>query len=107
MIAPTLEYYRIICDKIKKLHIIILISVGRMFLSLLRIPIDFDNLVGWLCFTSHRQRGHLETAPPFTVERVNTFYINRIYANNINLKAFLWHVKRHEFCFVDIKGEFV
>ena len=24
-------------------------------------------LVSWLCFTSHRQRGHLETAPPFTV----------------------------------------
>ena len=24
-------------------------------------------LVGWLCFTSHRQLGHLETAPPFTV----------------------------------------
>ena len=24
-------------------------------------------LVGWLCFTSHQQRGHLETAPPFTV----------------------------------------
>ena len=24
-------------------------------------------LVGWLCFTSHRQRSHLETAPPFTV----------------------------------------
>ena len=23
--------------------------------------------VGWLCFTSHRQRGHLETVPPFTV----------------------------------------
>ena len=23
--------------------------------------------IGWLCFTSHRQRGHLETAPPFTV----------------------------------------
>ena len=22
---------------------------------------------GWLCFTSHRQRGHLETAPIFTV----------------------------------------
>ena len=22
---------------------------------------------GWLCFTSHRQRGHLETAHPFTV----------------------------------------
>ena len=21
----------------------------------------------WLCLTSHRQRGHLETAPPFTV----------------------------------------
>ena len=24
-------------------------------------------MVGWLCFKSHRQRGHLETAPPFTV----------------------------------------
>ena len=24
-------------------------------------------MVGWLCFTSHRQRGHLVTAPPFTV----------------------------------------
>ena len=24
-------------------------------------------MVGWLCFTSHRQQGHLETAPPFTV----------------------------------------
>ena len=23
--------------------------------------------VRWLCLTSHRQRGHLETAPPFTV----------------------------------------
>ena len=22
---------------------------------------------GWLCLTSHRQRGHYETAPPFTV----------------------------------------
>ena len=24
-------------------------------------------MVGWLSLTSHRQRGHLETAPPFTV----------------------------------------
>ena len=24
-------------------------------------------IYGWLCLTSHRQRGHLETAPPFTV----------------------------------------
>ena len=24
-------------------------------------------LVGWLCLTSHRLRGHLESAPPFTV----------------------------------------
>ena len=23
--------------------------------------------VGWLCFASHQQRGHLETAPQFTV----------------------------------------
>ena len=24
-------------------------------------------LVGWLCLASDRKRGHLETAPPFTV----------------------------------------
>ena len=24
-------------------------------------------MIGWLCFTSHRQRGNLEMAPPFTV----------------------------------------
>ena len=31
-------------------------------------PSDVNVLyVGWLCLTSHRQRGHLETAPPFTV----------------------------------------
>ena len=29
--------------------------------------IAFSRLVGWLCFMCHRQRGHLETAPPFTV----------------------------------------
>ena len=28
---------------------------------------ELQMLVGWLCLTSHRQRGHLETAPPFTV----------------------------------------
>ena len=31
----------------------------------------YVNIVGWfvgnLCLTSHRQRGHYETAPPFTV----------------------------------------
>ena len=27
----------------------------------------FGYFVGYLCFTSHRQRGQLETAPPFTV----------------------------------------
>ena len=30
---------------------------------------QFIDMVGWLCLTSHRQRGHLETAPPFTVPR--------------------------------------
>ena len=29
--------------------------------------INPNKYVGWLCLTSHRQRGHLETAPPFTV----------------------------------------
>ena len=28
---------------------------------------NIEKLVGWLCLTSHRQRGRLETAPPFTV----------------------------------------
>ena len=31
------------------------------------LTIWYRLLIGWLCFTSHRQRGHLETAPPFTV----------------------------------------
>ena len=26
-----------------------------------------NEVIGWLYLTSHRQRGHLETAPPFTV----------------------------------------
>ena len=26
-----------------------------------------DTVFSWLCLTSHRQLGHLETAPPFTV----------------------------------------
>ena len=38
------------------------IEVGRLF---------YSSYIGWsvglLCFTSHRQRGHLETEPPFTV----------------------------------------
>ena len=29
-------------------------------------------VVGWLCLTSHRQRGHLETAPPFTVPTLSS-----------------------------------
>ena len=36
-------------------------------------------LIGWLCFTSHRQRGYLEMAPPFTVpcERREARFLNR------------------------------
>ena len=30
-------------------------------------PKAFHHLIGRLCFTSHRQRGHLGTAPPFTL----------------------------------------
>ena len=30
-------------------------------------PKIFSRLVGWLCFTSHRQLGLLEMAPPFTL----------------------------------------
>ena len=43
----------------------IVIRQGR-FKTLLKGQI-FGWLVGWLCLMSHRQRGHLETAPPFTV----------------------------------------
>ena len=34
-----------------------------------RFPVAKHNQhsVCWLCFASHRQRGRLETAPPFTV----------------------------------------
>ena len=28
---------------------------------------NIQRLSGWLCLMSHRQRGHLETAHPFTV----------------------------------------
>ena len=31
------------------------------------IKLIMNWLVGWLCLMSHRQRGHLEMAPPFTV----------------------------------------
>ena len=44
----------------EKLHFLNL-SDGYIFLNQRR------KLVGWLCFTSHRQRDHLEMAPPFTV----------------------------------------
>ena len=37
----------------------------RNFFSLLQHMVGW--LVGWLCFMSRRQRGHLETAPPVTV----------------------------------------
>ena len=38
-------------------------------------------MVGWLCFTSHGQRGHLETAPPFTVpcEGCEARFLHRSY----------------------------
>ena len=43
-------------------------------------------LVGWLCFTSHQQRGHLETAPPFSVscegrEAYEELYLQQRVAN--------------------------
>ena len=46
---------------IEKQYLIGLSSMGRVAVT------KNSWLVGWLCLTSHRQRGHLETAPPFTV----------------------------------------
>ena len=39
--------------------------MGRLCVIIMDIMYIF--LVGWLFFTPHRHRGHLETAPPFTV----------------------------------------
>ena len=33
-------------------------------ITMIPIQSNVGWLVGWLCLTSHRQRGHLETAPP-------------------------------------------
>ena len=33
----------------------------------IQVRYGLAEVVCWLCLTSHRQRGHLETAPPFTV----------------------------------------
>ena len=41
---------------------------GRRIMEPDRVQIHKSaRLFGWLCLTSHRQRGHLETAPPFTI----------------------------------------
>ena len=45
---------------------IFIIDQGNLHNSYLWPSIDYF-WVGWLCLTSHRHRGHLETAPPFTV----------------------------------------
>ena len=36
-------------------------------------------MTGWLCLTYHRQRGHLETAPPFAVpcEGLEALFLHR------------------------------
>ena len=60
-------------------------------------------LVGWFCFTSHRQRGHLEMAPPFTVpcEGREALFLNRrnianrYKVNNDIFLAFLLSVRVH------------
>ena len=44
----------------------IVFGCGRCSCNTKLAPVS-KRLVGWLCLTSHRQRGHLETTPPFTV----------------------------------------
>ena len=39
----------------------------RTLFKLSEYPILYNTYVGCLCVTSHRHRGHLETALPFTV----------------------------------------
>ena len=58
------------CGYLNLIYLDIKSCVVKYFLSnfaekIMEIQVKFN--VGWLCLTSHRQRGHLETAPPFTV----------------------------------------
>ena len=45
-----------------EIHYVTLYIYSRYILACKRLTAL--ELVGWLCFTSHRQRGHLETPPP-------------------------------------------
>ena len=47
-------------------------------------------LIGWLCLASHQQRGHLETAPPFTVpcEERGSWFLHRSHRES-NLDVYL------------------
>ena len=46
---------------------------------------------GWLCFTSHRQRGHLETAPPFNVPCERTWSsVNTLFPPGFETRAVTW-----------------
>ena len=48
-------------------YVINSVNVGDTIFCNNQVPFASSWLVGWLCLTSHRQRGHLETAPPLTV----------------------------------------
>ena len=63
---------------------LVLNKVMAFYLNLYNVERDREiqregERVGWLRFTSHRQRGHLETAPPFTVPCAGheTRFLNR------------------------------
>ena len=60
-------------------YLILIQTVGELGLLILELYCIDMVLVGWLCLTSHRQRGHLETAPSFTVpcEGREARYIHR------------------------------
>ena len=51
----------------RKMYIYTVGTVHNKMCNVLRIIYMICGLVSWLCLTSHRQRGHLEKAPPFTV----------------------------------------
>ena len=41
--------------------------IGKIMLKIYMSQSLRLHVVSWLCFTSHKQQGHLETAIPFTV----------------------------------------
>ena len=54
-------------------------------------------LVSWLCFTSHRQRGRSERAPPFTVtcKGREARFLHRSHRDRTPMQNFKQYIRGH------------